>query len=116
MDESIVYTTLRDDAGVGAICADRIYPVIALQDTTRPYVVYTLVSAVPQNQLDGDYGCDNRRVQLDSYAETYAQARGLADAVRTSLSAIGYLTVENFVTYEVDTKLFRVSQDYSFYL
>lgn len=112
-DESIVYTTLT--AGSPSLGA-RVFAIIAEQGAVAPYVVYSLISSVPLDNLEGRPSLDNRRVQIDCYATTYKAAKNLFYACRDRLEAISHLTSESFVNYESDTKLFRVSGDFSLWL
>lgn len=92
-----------------------IYPMQAPIGALTPYVVYSTVSGVPLNYIQGTTQMDSRRVQIDVYAKSYAQAQVMATAVRTALSADGY---EMFFRddYEPDTGFYRVQQDWSIYL
>lgn len=81
-----IFSLLRDDAGVGAIAGDRIYPQVAPRDAAEPYIVYQRVSRVDLGRdLDGANELVQARVQVDSYADGYNTARNLADAIRRRL-------------------------------
>ena len=62
----------------------KIYPVQAPTDTPRPYLVYQLISRVP----DGSALCeldDVARVQVSIFADGYAGICALANAIRQQL-------------------------------
>ena len=62
----------------------KIYPVQAPEGTPRPYLVYQLISRVP----DGSALCeldDVARVQVSIFADTYASICSLANAIRQQL-------------------------------
>ncbi|MDO7851398.1 tail completion protein gp17 [Hymenobacter convexus] len=62
----------------------KIYPVQAPEETPRPYLVYQLISRVP----DGSALCeldDVVRVQVSMFADTYAEICTLANALRRQL-------------------------------
>lgn len=119
-DESQIYTWLvgGSPSAVSALVGLRVYPVQAPQGVATPYVTYSLVAAVPANQLDGVADVDQRRIQIDTYAATYAEARSVMSACRNELEwgIRGYCISENFTDYEADTQLFRCSADFSFWL
>lgn len=119
-DESIVYTWLVNGSpsAVSALVGQRVYPTQAPQDVVRPFIVYRLVAAVPQNQLSGTPGIDNRRVQIDCYAESYAAVKEILSAVRDELEWADrcHCKNENPVDFEPDTRLFRASADFSLWL
>lgn len=123
--EDFIYTTLAADSSVTSLIgqfdsaspqAPAIFPVIAPQDAPRPFIVYSLVSSQPTNIFDAAPTLDNRRVQVDCYAEAWETAKQIANAVRASLEDVCHLVSENPDDYEADTKLFRKSHDYSLWI
>ena len=56
---------LDDDAGVGAICANRIYPQFAPQGSDMPFVTYDIISNVPLNSKGDTSAIDSFRVQVN---------------------------------------------------
>lgn len=123
MDESIVYSYLTgaSPSAVSALVGTRVYPVKAPQDVVRPYVVYSLVSANPANQLDGVPSIQQYRVQIDAFVDEgqgAGAARALLKACRDELEwgNRAYCLSENFLDFEPDTRLFRASADFSLWL
>ena len=94
----------------------KIYPVLAPQGTPRPYLVYQLISNVP----DGAARCvlrDVARVQIALFADTYAEISTLAQAIRQQLHHFetegAYLELVNqFDHPNPDALCFYRSQDY----
>lgn len=123
MDESIVYGYLvgASPSAVSALVGSRVYYVKAPQDAVRPYVVYTLISGVPANHLEGTPGMENYRVQIDAYTDEASgagAARALLKACRDELEwgNRAHCVSENFIDFEPDTRLFRASADFSLWL
>lgn len=123
MDETIVYAYLvgASPSAVTLLVGNRVYYVKAPQNVLRPYVVYTLISGVPQNQLDGTPGIENYRVQIDAYVDETAgpdAAKALFKACRDELEwdNRAHCISENFIDFEDDTKLYRASGDFSLWL
>jgi hypothetical protein len=110
------------DAGVAALAADRVYTEVLPQSPVVPAVVFTEVSGDEDVALDGPTGTRARRLQVDSWAKTRAEATSLALAVRGALAghdgAAAGLVVESvfLVTerwdFDSETALYRTSQDY----
>jgi len=122
-----IYKILADDAGVGAICANQIYPQFAPQKSALPFITYDLISNVPLNSKGNTSHIDSVRVQLNCIADDPLEAANLAAAVRTALD--GYAGTpagtgvalrnvmfdgENDLLEEEDT--FGRAVDYIFYL
>lgn len=95
--------------------ADRVFPLIAPDAATPPYIVYQRVSANTENILSGSSGLINTRIQIDVYATTYAQALGIAAEIDALMAdwAVQNVSVLSQDFYEPDAKLHRVSTDYS---
>jgi hypothetical protein len=103
------------DAGVLALVAQRISPLLRAQNETLPCVTLSLVSVVPANHLNGAPTLDQNRVQVDSWAATYTAARSVADACRAALEAAGLTMEGEFDTFEPDVSEYRVTQDFYFW-
>jgi len=80
----LLFALLSQEPAVRALVATRIYPLRAPEGQARPYVLYQLISRVP----DGPPACrfgDVARVQLSLFADSYAQVSALAAACRAVL-------------------------------
>lgn len=119
---SRLFSRLSADAGVSALVFAsgiyRIYPVQVPQDAQYPAVVYQTVNNTPINHLTGESDLQNDRVQIDCYAESSDQAHALADAIKAAMQgdANNFKAVRvsrNDIPFDDDTKLHRVSIDYS---
>jgi len=97
---------------VTALVGQRISPAFRAQGEDVPCVTLTLVAVTPQNHLAGVPTLDQNRVQVDSWAATYAGARDVAAAVRTALEAAGLAMESEFDEYEAEVEEYRVSQDF----
>ena len=106
-----VQQALSGAAAVTAIVSARIYQTVAPQDVVRPYIVWTLVSGVPGNNLSDTPEYDDQRVQVDCWSESPAQCRQLAEAARDAIEAQTNIVFGPWNEYEDDTKLYRWSFD-----
>lgn len=109
-----IYSTLAGDAEVVALVGTRIYPVWVSSPPDRPYITYRLISGTPLNDLGDDPLVDQRRIQIDAWADSYASAHAVESAVRDALQPLGRFTNVNEFE-EQDTQLFRVSMDISIF-
>jgi hypothetical protein len=106
--------------------ATRVYPLILPQAPTLPAVTYQIISTQRLHNFGTDANIQTVRVQVDSWASSYAQARTLADEVFTRLSRvkgiIGPLDVHDIVEdnrtdlYEAGTNIYRVTQDFRLFV
>lgn len=62
---------------------NKIYPLIADETTTFPFIVYRRSSITPES--DKDYSNDSAHIQIMIAANNYAESVELAEQVRTSL-------------------------------
>ena len=106
-----VQSTLTASAGVVAIAGTRISQTVAPQDQARPYIVWTLVSGVPQNSLSCRPEMDDMRTQIDCYSADQAQARELCRAARDAIEVVADIVMGPWNSFEEETKLFRWSFD-----
>ena len=63
---------------------DRVYPV-TVQDPTFPYIRYQRITTQRNQALTGNVGVTDATLQIDSVAESYSEAKTLADSVRVLL-------------------------------
>ena len=81
----IIYGRLSAVAGVTSLVSTRIYPDMAPQNATFPYVVFQKLQTQPTDTKEGVSPLDKLLVQVDCYSNNYDNAHALAAAVRTAL-------------------------------
>lgn len=112
-----VYQVLTASSAVTAIAGARIYGSgQATQEASQPYVVWQIVSMVPENTLSCVADSDNFRVQIDCYAESEPVAKNLAIAVRNAIEGVADIALawngyENGTDQQPSTALYRWSMD-----
>lgn len=94
-----IYSLLVNDSAVSAIVGTRIYPELAEEGASAPYVVYSVVSNTPSDTKDGT-PIDEAQLEIFSVGNTYAAANDLADKVRAALDrksqiVVGTVTVQS---------------------
>jgi hypothetical protein len=131
--EAAIYKLLIDDAAVSAIVGTKIYPLLAPQNKPKNYIVYNLITDLPDRILVSSAAISYCRIQIDLYAETYSGSKTLADKVRLALDGVSHsdvvttdytahiqylaLTDQNDILLAPqnggDVPTFRTSQDYN---
>lgn len=119
--EQTLFTTLSTDANVSALISNssspetyRIFPEVAPDEVTKPFIVYSLISAIKPQTFSGRSVLENTRMQIDCYSTSYAQSRALSALVLTAVDenmAVGTNQAISF--YEQETQLYRISLDIS---
>jgi len=71
---------------IAAIVADRVQPIPAPEDLSRPIIVYSSPSDISENANDGPVGVATTRVVFDCYSTQYRDARGLALMLKALLN------------------------------
>jgi hypothetical protein len=81
----IIYGVLSATAGVTALVSTRIYPDMAPQNATFPYIVFQKLSTQPTDTKEGASPLDKILVQIDCYSGSYDTSHTIAAAIRTAL-------------------------------
>lgn len=105
-------------ASITSVVSDRITPQPLPEGSIKPAITYTIPADAPQTDLDGgDGGLNNIRVQIDCWAGSHDACKALAELVRirmkTAAASFSSVPLPMFESYEPDTKLHRVSRDFS---
>ena len=85
----------------------------------KPYIVYSLISDVQLNSMDGYAGMAEKRFQVDVYvgkaSGAYGAVKALAASIKTAMeTAIPQsLHLSSQDLYEPDTELYRITMDFS---
>ena len=83
--EESIYKHLAATAGVTGLVSTRIYPVIAPQGESLPYIVYQKIVEIPVHAMSADPEIRNRRYQFTILAETYSSVSAISIQVKSAL-------------------------------
>lgn len=83
--EAAVFNLLSNHAGVSGLVGSRIYPVKLPQDPTYPALTYFRVSGLRHSVMCNDTGIVEKRIQISSWADSYAGVNALAEQVRDAM-------------------------------
>lgn len=98
---------LRGASAVRSIVGTRIYRSQAPDQAQVPYVVWSIVSALPENNLSQAPELDEAVIQVDGYADTQQVSRALCEAMQAALEANYHVIFGPSESREDDTKLWR---------
>lgn len=111
-EEEAVFRILSAASPVTAIVAARIFPDRS-NGAVAPYVIYSRITGVADNLIQGGATHDRIRIQVDCYATTKTAAKALGVACRNALEAELMNIGSNPSQFDESTKLFGDSRDYS---
>lgn len=110
--ESTLFDALKGLVG------SRVFPDVAPENTTRPYITYQQVGGQAVNFLDTTVPSKkNARIQINTWADTRQSAAALSRQVEDTLRSVAALQTQALGAavsiYEMDTKLRGARQDFS---
>lgn len=111
--------SLLNDA-LKTLVSNRIYPDVAPENTTRPYITYQQVGGESANFVDVTVPSKkNSRFQVNAWADTRTAAAALAIQIEDTLRVVAALQTTVLsapvATYDPDTKYKGTRQDFSFW-
>ena len=83
-----IYSILFNDVDVKTLVSTRIFPNVAPQTTTFPFIIYDVTGIQPNDTKDGASTLDTNDVMISCYSETYSQASDLAKKIRIAMDRI----------------------------
>lgn len=123
MADEAIRARLAAVSAVSSLVGDRIRPLKLEQQTTYPAVLYRRVSARPVSTMGEDDALTGTLYEVESWAETQADAVDLARKVRAALARwggiAGGVTVQQVFFeseihfYDPELRVHRISQDYA---
>ena len=108
-----IYAILSADTNVASVVSTKIFPLVAENGTTFPFLCYTREGLQPSTGTKDGYVGDLVTFRVDVVAESYNQIIDLADAVRQCLekryhASAGLILKETYLSgineaYDADT-------------
>ena len=81
-----LYDYLLQNAAITSLLQNGIYPVIAPDNTPKPYLTFRVVSDSSEYTLDGDTGQGVKTIQISVIFEDYVQANNIAEAIEQEIA------------------------------
>ena len=110
-----IYTTLIASSALTAIVGQRIYMDNAPQGVAKPYVTWTYVGGRTSPFLGDVPGIDNQVCMFDIWSENATQRDAIYAAMIAVLDPVANMLAQPMSGWEFETKLFRLTFDYSFW-
>lgn len=88
----------------------------APQDTSKPYVTWSLISGLPDNTLSELPKVDRLTFEVDCWSMDGTQVENLAIAVRDALEPFCHMTGMPLNNREPETKLYRIALQFDYWL
>lgn len=112
MTEAELYSHLKTNV---ASVSERVYPLIMPQDCEKPALVYTVISDIDNQGLEGCVSSNNMRFQVDVYATSYLEAKTIKNEVKAALYTFELYPMELNSTdgFEEEQELFRQIIDFT---
>ena len=104
---------LKNDTEVSALVGGKIYPLLAPQNVSNPYIVYHVISDNSNQCISGDINQNEARFQIDVWSTKYSEVEAIKEAVISAL--IGFKSSNSISAmddYESETKLYRKIIDF----
>ena len=92
MPERRIYSRLVATTAVTDLVGTNIKPITQLQGASLPLITWQRITTETINHSTGATTTENARIQINSYAETYDDAKTLGRAVKAALSGWGSST------------------------
>lgn len=89
----------------------RVFPLVAPQGTTAPYITFQRISSLDTGTMEGAESLDMGRFQIKVFSKAYKESVVIAEAVKTKMEGYGNKAMHND-DYEPDTALFIQLLDY----
>lgn len=81
------------------------------ENASAPYVVWSLLTAVPENNLSQSPPGDRMSISVDVFARTEAERDAITAACRAAIEAHGHVLTMQSLGREEDTRLWRMTFD-----
>lgn len=102
---------LASSSGLVAIVGGRIYRTQADDNALAPYVVWSIITASPENNLSDLPEVDEARIQIDCYSLSQSECRRMSEYAMGVVEPTYHVIFGPTEDKETDTKLWRWSFD-----
>ena len=123
MIETGIHALITQSSGFQGIAGTRLYPVLLPEEPILPAATYQRISTKALYTLDDRVNFTQVRLQIDTWAGTYSQAKDLHEAINgvldnfsgdlpdgTHVYGIQLFTCNDL--YESEARIYRVTADY----
>lgn len=94
----------------------RVYPWgRAPQNVRKPYAVYTVYNAIPENYLDSVPDIDNKGTQIDIYADNAESLNNCFMAIRDAIEPTAHMLSYSTPNQDAETDLYTGRMEFDFW-
>ena len=118
--ETDLQARLSEDTAVVSLINQRIYPVFAPAEATKPYSVYLLKDKLPIYSHSGCSRLSQFTIQISCYADNYDETKQLAGAIGQALDSWiesekiqSALQIKEEYNYEVENPIYQTQITFS---
>lgn len=104
MTGAAIYGILRTTNAITDLVSNRIYPSVAPQSSTLPFITYSTVTNTPNETKSGASKVDYILIQFDVYGDTVLAVEGVTEALRATLD---FITPGTYNSIQIDGVSFR---------
>lgn len=111
----IIFEILSNETEVTSLFGTnpvRIYPGRAPQNVVKPYAVYSVYNANPENYLDGIPDIENKGVQINIYSNSYSNLEDCFLAIRDALEPHAHMISYTTPDVDSDTNLYSARMEF----
>lgn len=83
--EEALFTELSGDSDISASVGTRIYPSIAPQNATTPFIIYSKIAETYDHAMSVDPNIKSPRYQISAYSTSYLEAKTVSKNVENLL-------------------------------
>ncbi len=84
--EEAFYSLVTGNSGVAALISTRFFPLEIAQRSALPAACYQVITTSREYDQNGADGFASPRIQITITGRTYAEAKGVANAIRTGIN------------------------------
>ena len=95
-----IYNILKNNDELKSYLDDRIFPIIANEGTSFPFIVYTRTNVTP-NYVKGGIYLDGTTVEINIVSTNYVESVDIANVVRNVMESIKRTTVDGLYIDEI---------------
>jgi hypothetical protein len=88
--EATLFSALSGDGGVAALVVARIYPGVAPEGSTYPYITYDVVAETSFNRMADAPDKERKVFQISCWSDDYDEALAVRDAAKAALEPISH--------------------------
>lgn len=97
-----LFSHLNASTNITVYSSNRIYPLIAPQQSKMPYITFNQISNVPVHAMGNDAPLTEYRIQISSWSSSFSNLIALSTAIKGSIRDLsGTFGTSNFIVQRI---------------